>query len=380
MDAYAQLSTVADYVDRARQLLPAETVAGMFGGARNPATAWTDARNAEGWRDLELRPHVLVDVSGRSTATEILGEPVSVPVVLSPVGSHVRSHPDGELASARAAGEAGVIMGLSTVSSYTIEEVAAAASGPLWFQLYVFRSRATSEELVRRAVAAGYRAIVVTVDNPGTSSEERRYRAVSQRAEHDVFPNLRGIPGAEGLGTERFHESLDDSLSWRDIEWLRGLSGLPLVIKGIQRADDARRCEECGVDAIVVSNHGGQALQGTRPTAETLAEVTASVGGRMEVLVDGGIRHGTDVLKALALGARGVLIGKPLYSGLAVGGSAGVRNVVGILQAELGAAMSLSGVTDVRAVPRDLVGHRLSPSQLMAGGATARLAATEMGV
>jgi 4-hydroxymandelate oxidase len=356
IDADTRLRSVADYVDRARESLPDETSAGMFGGARNPGVAWTDARNAEGWRDLELRPHVLVDVSGRSTATEILGEPVSAPIVLSPVGSHVRCHPDGELASAEAAGAAGVILGLSTVSSYTIEEVAAVAAGPLWFQLYVFRDRAISAALAHRAVAAGYRAIVVTVDNPGTSSDERRYHA--GRAEHDVFPNLRGIAGAERLGTRRFHESLDDSLSWRDIEWLRGLSDLPLVIKGIQRADDARLCEECGVDAIVVSNHGGQTLQGTRPTAEALAEVTAAVGGGMEVLVDGGIRHGTDILKALALGARGVLLGKPLYSGLAVGGADGVRDVVGILAAELGTAMSLSGVTDVRAIPRDLVGHR----------------------
>jgi 4-hydroxymandelate oxidase len=370
MDADTQLRTVADYVDRAKQLLPGETATGMFGGASNPGTAWTDARNAEGWRDLELRPHVMVDVSSRSTATEILGLPVSVPVVLSPVGSHVRSHPDGELASARAAGEAGVIMGLSTVSSYTIEEVAAVASGPLWFQLYVFRNRSISAELVRRAVASGYRAIVVTVDNPGTSSEERRFRATKRRAEHDVFPNLRGIPGAEQLGTTKFHESLDDTFNWHDIEWLRGLSDLPLVIKGIQRGDDARRCEECGVEAIVVSNHGGQALQYTRPTAEVLAEVTASVGDGIEVLVDGGIRHGTDILKALALGARGVLLGKPLYSGLAVGGADGVRDVVGILQAELGAAMSLSGVTDVRAVPRDLVGHRLSPGRPVPGDPT----------
>jgi len=246
-------------------------------------------------------------------------------------------------------------MGLSTASSYSIEEVAEVATGPLWFQLYFFRNRELTEILVRRAQRAGYAALMLTVDNLGARSREREYRYAYTLQAERILKNFVSIELPNLPTRDNFGESFESALNWSDLEWLRSLTSMPLLIKGIQTVEDARLCVEHGVDALVVSNHGGHALQGTKGTIEMLLEVADAVGDRVEVYLDGGIRRGTDVLKALALGAKAVFIGRAIFWGLSVDGEAGVSRVLEILRDELDVAMGLAGVTDVRNVDRSLV-------------------------
>jgi 4-hydroxymandelate oxidase len=260
-------------------------------------------------------------------------------------------------------------MALSTASTYSIEEVAEVATGPLWFQLYFLRDRRVTEQLVRRAEEAGYRAIVLTVDLPGVSSRERDARFVRSArdgydltAEHrvattyEVARELRNFqhPGLAGLPLPTradFHRHFDATLGWADPAWLRELTPLPLVLKGVQTGEDARLCSEHGLDGLVVSNHGGFALPNARATIETLPEIAANAGA-VEVYLDGGVRRGTDVFKALALGARAVLVGRAQAWGLTVGGEDGIVDVLDILRAELDDAMRLCGIADVARVDR----------------------------
>ena len=304
---------------------------------------------------IKLRPRVLVDVSHRDLSTAVLGQKISFPVMLAPTGTHQRAHPQGELASARAAGAAGTIMGLSTASSYSIEEVAEVATGPLWFQLYFFKNRELTQILMRRAQNAGYTAMVLTVDNLGARSREREYRYAYTLEYKRLLKNFVGMELPNLPTPENFTDSFDSALNWSDLTWIRSITPMPLVIKGIQTAEDARLCVEHGVNGLIVSNHGGHALEGTVGTIEMLPEVVNAVGDRVEVYLDGGIRRGRDVLKALALGAKAVFIGRPIFWGLSVDGEAGVRRVLDILRDELNVAMGLCGVTDVKKVDRSLV-------------------------
>jgi isopentenyl diphosphate isomerase/L-lactate dehydrogenase-like FMN-dependent dehydrogenase len=363
------LLNLGDYEQRARELLHPgawNTLLGDYG-----APDWTTlTNNIAGFDAFDLRPRVLVDVSRRDLATSILGHNVSLPVLISPSGQHQRWTAEGELATARAADSAGTIMALSTASSYSIEEVAAATTGTLFFQLYWMRDRRVTELFVRRAEAAGYRAIMVTVDIPGPRSSERDVRySWDLGAEADNSPNLEhtrmlrnfreiDLPGFEQITRANFHTSIDDSLTWRDLEWLRTITPLPIVIKGIQSAEDARLCAEHGVDGLVVSNHGAFALEGARATVAALPEVVEGAGGTVEVYLDGGVRRGTDVLKCLALGAKGVFIGRAAIWGLIVAGDAGARHVVEILRSELDRAMAFCGVADVKEVSQSLIADR----------------------
>jgi 4-hydroxymandelate oxidase len=322
----------------------------------------TLAANVSAYARLALWYRVLVDVAVRKTDTTVLGTPVSFPVLVAPTAFHRLAHPDGELASVRAAGDAQTVFILSTLSTTPVEEVCAAATGPVWFQLYVYRDRAITEALVRRVEAAGCRALVLTVDAPLLGRRERDVRNRFALPEGLALANLTGagldlLPGgiAESGLAAYFASLLDPSLSWADLAWLRSITSLPVIVKGIVRADDARRAVDAGVAAVVVSNHGGRQLDTSPATIDALPGVVDAVGNACEVYVDGGIRRGTDVVKALALGARAVLVGRPVLWGLAAAGQDGVAAALSILRRELDLAMALAGCADIAAITPDLV-------------------------
>ncbi|HYY02636.1 MAG TPA: alpha-hydroxy acid oxidase [Gaiellaceae bacterium] len=319
---------VWDYERLAEERLDANALAYFAGGAGDEVTL---RENVDAFRRLTLRPRVLVDVTNVSTATSVLGTEIALPVLVAPLAMQRIAHPEGELATARAAAAAGTIMCLSSAATARPAEVAAAAPGaPRWYQVYVFSDRSITVDLVEEASAAGFSALVLTVDVPYLGRRERDLRI--------DFKIPEGITPTGDL----FGGAFDTSLSWRDLEWLSGY-GLPLVVKGLMTAEDARLACEHGAAAIVVSNHGGRQLDGVAASIDVLAEVVEAADGRAEVLLDGGVRRGTDVLKALALGARAVLIGRAMVWGLAADGEAGVRHVLELLRAEIELGLPLLG-------------------------------------
>ncbi len=322
------------------------------GGAEDEVTV---RGNREALQRRSLRYRVLVDVSRVETSTTLLGAPLSFPVILAPTALHRMAHPDGEKATARAAAAAGTLMTLSTVSSVALEEVAASApSGLRWFQLYAFARRADTEALIERAHRAGYAAIVLTVDAPILGRRERDLRNGFAVPE-GLAAHPAGHPKAgEGMWALSSLIGLPE-LSWSDLAWIRRMCPLPLILKGIVRGDDAARAVDEGAAAVWVSNHGGRQLDGAIPTADALEEVFAAVGGRVPVIFDGGVRRGTDVLKALALGAAAAAIGRPQLWGLAAGGESGVGRVLEMIREELTLAMALAGCPAISAIDRSLV-------------------------
>lgn len=296
---------------------------------------------------IRLRPRVLVDVSDIDTRTTVLGTPVSLPVLIAPTAAHCVAHPDGECATAQGAGRAGTLMIASTPATRTLEEIAEAASGPLWFQLYIYPTFEVGEWLVRRAEAAGYRAIVLTVDLPKLGNRERdRRNGVTVPPAPYQEANLVGV---EKEGQQWV------PLTWDSLDWLRSITSLPILLKGILTAEDACLAVEHGVAGVVVSNHGGRQLDTSIPSIEALPEIVEAVDGRCEIYLDGGIRRGTDILKALALGAHAVLIGRPALWGLAVNGADGVYDVLELLHRELELAMALAGRPTLASIDRSLV-------------------------
>ena len=354
MTTQIPLLTVPDYEARARQTMPTALFDRLFGAYGGP-TMLSNTNNLRAMDSVKLRPRVLADVSHRELSTEVLGNRISLPVMLAPTGTHQRAHPEGELASTKAAGGAGTILSLSTAASYSIEEVAEVATGPLWFQLYFFKDRELTEILVRRAQDAGYQALVLTVDNLGARSTEREQRYAYTLQAERILKNFVGIELPNLPTRDNFGASFESALHWSDLEWLRSLTTMPLVIKGIQTAEDARLCAENGVEGLVVSNHGGHALDGTEGTIDMLPEVVDAVGDRLEVYVDGGIRHGSDVLKCLALGAKAAFVGRPIFWGLSVNGQDGLSHILEIFRDELDVAMGLCGLTNVKNASPSLV-------------------------
>ncbi len=343
----------------AREILPAATYDYFAGGANDEITLHA---NRQAFDALALRYRVLVDVSRRDLSVPLLGAIAPAPLVVAPMAFQRLAHPDGELATARAAGALGLPMTLSTFSTVSLEEVRAATPAPLWFQLYVHQDRGITRGLVERATAAGYSALVLTVDVPEIGRRER-----DERNAFRLSPALRVanfLPDAsnplqdtaDGSGLASFvHGMRDASLSWKDLEWLAALSPLPLVIKGLVRADDARRAVQLGAAGVVVSNHGGRQLDTAIPSLRALPDVAEAIGDTALVMVDGGIRRGTDVVKALALGARAVMVGRPLLWALAVEGEAGVRRALTLLVSELDLAMALAGAPRLSDITRDLL-------------------------
>ncbi|HEX2374664.1 MAG TPA: alpha-hydroxy acid oxidase [Actinomycetota bacterium] len=324
------------------------------------------AGNLAAWSRLRLRPRVLRDVARVSTATSLLGSEVPVPLAVAPMAYHRMTHPEGEAASAAGAAAAGALYLLSTQATMSVEEVADAAPEAVrWFQVYVVRDRGWTAELVGRAAAAGYRALVLTVDVPllGNRLRDLRndFRLPTGLAPANAPPS--GAARQRELAVDVLAQAgqFDPGLTPETIGWLAERSGLPVVVKGVLRADDALACVEAGAAGVVVSNHGGRQLDSVVATADALAEVAAAVGDRAEVYVDGGIRRGTDVLKALALGARAALIGRPVLWGLTMAGAKGVERVLSGLAGELRLAMALCGATTIAQLTPDLVAGHAPP-------------------
>jgi isopentenyl diphosphate isomerase/L-lactate dehydrogenase-like FMN-dependent dehydrogenase len=297
--------------------------------------------NRTAFEHIQLRPRMLVDVRYCDMRTTLLGTPVSMPILIAPTAFHCLAHPEGECATARAASRSGTLMVASTSSTRSLEDIARAASGPFWFQLYI-HNRKSAEELVRRAIVAGYRALVITVDSPRWGHKERSIRS-----------GFRVPPKANFMNEDADQEGV--YVTWESLAWLRSLTSLPFVLKGILTAEDAALAVKQGIEGIIVSNHGGRQLDSVPASIEAIPEIVAAVNGRCEVYLDGGIRRGTDILKALALGARAVLVGRPILWGLAVNGAEGVSHVLELLRAELELAMVLSGRPTLDSIDRSLV-------------------------
>ena len=303
------------------------------GGAGDEVTL---RENVEAFGRLTLRPRVLTDVSGVSTAATVLGHDVSMPIGVAPVAFQRLAHPEGEVATARAAARAGTIFSLSTVATAGPAEI---TDGVRFFQLYVFKDRGFTRGLIEQAVDAGFSAILLTADTPHLGRRERDHRT-GFKIPAELVPSL---AGHDLLTPEQTFASMADDLSWRDVEELASMSGLPVLVKGVLTTEDALLACESGAAGVVVSNHGGRQLDGVPATIEALPEVVEAVAGRVPVLMDGGIRRGTDVVKALALGAQAVLAGRPFVWGLAAGGEEGVSAVLELLRAELKLALALLG-------------------------------------
>jgi isopentenyl diphosphate isomerase/L-lactate dehydrogenase-like FMN-dependent dehydrogenase len=322
-----------DYERLAEDKLDANAHAYFAGGAGDEVTL---RDNVAAFERRKLRPRVLVDVAEVSTATTVLGTDIALPVVIAPLAMQRLAHPDGEEATARAAAAAGTIMCLSSAATCAPAEL---SEGHRWFQVYVWRPRTKTEAAIEQAVASGYSALVLTVDVPYLGRRERDVRVGFSVPENLIVQG------------DLFGQGFDASVSWRDLEWLAGY-GLPVVVKGLLTAEDAELACEHGAAAVVVSNHGGRQLDGVSATLDVLEEVVDAVRGRAEVLLDGGVRRGTDVLKALALGARAVLIGRVMVWGLAVAGEEGVADVLRMFRKEVELGLALLGCTSPADVSR----------------------------
>ena len=366
----------------AHRKLPMAVKDFIEGGAEDELTI---SKNRQAFQDLTFERRALVDVSIRDQSTTLLGTPVSSPIALAPVGLAALAHPRGEAAAAAAAADRGIITTLSSSSTWSIEEVAEASAGPKWFQLYIWRDRELTKEIVERARAAGYKALALTVDVPVAARRERDLRNgfeipprptvrhagdvlrhagwFSRLAKDELFGHgltMGNFAPANGVRKrmvmmEMVNELFDPSVTWGDVEWLQSVWGGPLVIKGISSVADARRAVEVGVGGLWVSNHGGRQLDGLAASATVLPDIVDEVGDEVEVFLDGGVRRGSDVVKALALGARACMIGRPYIYGLAAGGQAGVDKVLGHFQTEIDATLALLGCTSVKDLDRSFL-------------------------
>jgi isopentenyl diphosphate isomerase/L-lactate dehydrogenase-like FMN-dependent dehydrogenase len=346
-----------DFEPAARAILPQAIYDYIAGGSEDEATL---RDNREAFARYRFRFKILSSAASPDLGSELIGHRFTMPVHLAPTAIQRMAHPEGELAAYRAASDAGVAFSLSTLSSASIEEVAGAAAGVRWFQLYMHPDRAVSTSFVERAADSGYAAILLTVDLPKTGRRERDVRNAFTLPDGIRYANLGGAHGtsiAEGADpfARDVNAQTNPALDWKDLEWLVAKSSLPIIVKGVVRADDARQAVETGVRGLVVSNHGGRQLDYSVASLDALPEVCDAVGGRVPVLLDGGVRRGTDVLKALCLGASGVLIGRPYLWALAVGGADGVGRMLAMLRDEIELSMSLLGARRLSELSRDLL-------------------------
>jgi 4-hydroxymandelate oxidase len=322
----------------------------------------TIAENKRAFQEISLLPRVLRDVSQRSLETLLLGQKFSVPIGIAPTAMQRLAHTEGELATARAAAAMNVPMILSTTSTIALEDVAHVQGVSLWFQVYVYKDREATRELAQRAADNGCKALVLTVDTPYLGKREREIRSGFHLPPNMELPNYRALgktsvsQGNEESGLARhFTENIDPALTWKDVEWLRTISGLPVVVKGILRSDDAKKAAEHGAAGIIVSNHGGRQVDTALATIRALPAIAEAVENRLDIMLDGGVRRGTDVLKALALGAKAVFLGRPILWGLGYDGEQGVKRVLEILRDEFDLAMALCGCRNIAEITRDLL-------------------------
>ncbi|HET9372870.1 MAG TPA: alpha-hydroxy acid oxidase [Vicinamibacterales bacterium] len=344
----------------ARSLMSPSAYDYYAGGANDEITL---AANERGFSKLAFRPRVLTGVDEVDTSTTMLGTRLPFPVALAPTAFNRLGHPDGEIAAARAAAAAGTLMCCSTIASTSLEDIALAApDGARWFQLYVYRDREVTRDLIQRAEASGYRAIVLTVDTPRLGRRERDVRVPFNLPDGVSIQNLERYGrndatrwGGSSSFQEYVHRLLDASLTWESVDWLCATTTLPVVIKGVIAPSDGEHAIEHGAAAVVVSNHGGRQLDGTMATIDALPAVAHAISGRIPILLDGGVRRGTDVLKAIALGAKAVLIGRPYLWALAAQGEAGVARVLEMFRSEIDLAMALAGVRSVGDIGPGLV-------------------------
>lgn len=344
----AEFLSLPELEELARECMPAMAYEYVASGAADEITIrW----NREAYDRVSLRQRVLVGVEQPSTEVTLFGTMLPFPVLLAPVGYQKVLHPEGELATARGASAAGAAWVVSSASTTSVEEIAEVASAPLWFQLYLQTDREFTKDVVERVLAAGYQALCLTVDTPVLGARNRQTRSRFQLPPGVDTPHLSDIrkPGRSILDPARVVPS------WKDVEWLRSITKLPLILKGILDGEDARRAIASGADGVIVSNHGGRNLDTVQASLDVLPEVLAAVDSRVPVLLDGGIRRGTDVLKALAKGAASVLIGRPYCYALALGGAAGVERAVDILRTELEMAMILSGRGSIATIDGSLL-------------------------
>ncbi len=379
----ARAASVSDLRRIAKRRLPRGVFDYIDGGAEDEVTLY---RNVAGFDRLEFRPRVLRDVAAIDTGATLLGKPLPFPLVLAPTGFTRIADPAGELAVARAAQRAGIPYSLSTLSTRSIEEVAAVSGGRLWFQVYTWRDRGLVKEMIERARTSGYEAIILTVDTAVLGRRERDVRRGFTlppklgpgtiidglvhpgwtwdfvRAEPITFANVAGR--AVGDGTDAIslaqyaNDQFDPSLSWRDVEWLRSVWDGPIVIKGIQTVADAEIAAGEGIEAIAISNHGGRQLDGAPSIVELLPDVAAAVGGTIEIICDGGIRRGSDIVKAIALGATAAMSGRAFLYGLGAGGEAGVDHVLSLLADDVYRVMALLGAGSVDDLTPELIHRR----------------------
>jgi isopentenyl diphosphate isomerase/L-lactate dehydrogenase-like FMN-dependent dehydrogenase len=375
----AQVVNIADLRRLARRRLPRPAFDYIDGGADGEVTL---RENCRVFDDVVLRPRSAVVTKGSDLRTTVLDTPIAVPFLLGPVGSCRLFYPRGEAVASRAAGEAGTIYALSTLSGTRLEEVKAASSGPCWYQVYLCGGRDVATAAISRARAAGYSALVVTIDTPVAGLRERDLRngvkellggpwsalpfawqvlsrprwLLAFLADGGLmeFPNI-VLPGGPMPYADVGAALAESAVSWADLRWLREAWPGPIVVKGVHTADDARRAVDGGARAIVVSNHGGRQLDGVAPTLRVLPEVVAAVGGQVEILLDGGVRRGGDVVKAVALGARAVLLGRAYAYGLAAGGGRGVSKAIRILRDDVDRTLRLLGCPSVAALDASYV-------------------------
>ncbi|KAI5665368.1 hypothetical protein M9H77_15221 [Catharanthus roseus] len=343
---------VNEFEELAKEALPKMNYDYLSGGAEDE---YTLKENVEAFKRISIQPRILVDVSKINMSTTILGYKTSSPIMIAPTGLHKLAHPAGEIATARAAAASDTIMALSFASSCTLEEVASSCNAVRFFQLYVYKRRDVSELIVQRAERNGFKAIMVIV---GTPRLGRREADIKNKMIIPELANLKGLISHEvdsdkGSKLEAYAAAtLDPSLSWKDIAWLKSITNLPVVVKGVLTSEDALKAMEVGVAGIVVSNHGARQLDYSPATITVLEEVVDAVQGKIPVLLDGGVRRGTDVFKALALGAQAVMIGRPVMYGLAARGENGVKTVINMLKDEFELTMALAGCCTVKDITR----------------------------
>ncbi len=339
-----------EFETAARERLPKEEYDYIAGGATDELSVERNRRAYESWA---LRPRVLRDVSALDLSTTVLGAKVSLPVLIAPCGGHQKAHPEGEFATYRAAAACGTVFAVSANASADFGELARAASGRLWLQLYPFRDREMTKDWLKRAKDLGYEAVCVTLDSQWPPKRERNLRNNYQNLRGVNFPKTRGDHARARGGAHP--GGGDPAATWKDLAWIKSATDLPVVAKGIMTGEDVELCAEAGADAMIVSNHGGRHLDNTLATIEVLSEAVAAARGKIEIYLDGGIRRGADIVKAIALGAKAVFIGRPLFWGLAVGGEQGVVRVLDILREEIEITMAKCGRPTVASIDSAVV-------------------------